>query len=167
MNINDKDNEFIDIVDNILGNKEFKTLKNIEHHGVNRFDHSVKVAYYSYKVAKFLNLDYHKTAKAALLHDFFLSDDNRTVKERIISTFVHPKKAVQKSEEYFNLCPKEKNIIEGHMFPINYRVPKYAESWVVNIVDKSVAIGELSQKFGYKLNYATNLFLLFLINYIR
>ena len=44
------------------------------------------------------------------------------------------------------------------MFPINYRVPKYAESWVVNIVDKSVAIGELSQKFGYKLNYATNLF---------
>ena len=91
MNINDKDNEFIDIVDHILGNKEFKTLKNIEHHGVNRFDHSVKVAYYSYKVAKFLNLDYHKTAKAALLHDFFLSDDNRTVKERIISTFVHPK----------------------------------------------------------------------------
>ncbi len=167
MNINDNDNEFIEIVDHILTNEEFKKMKEIEHHGVNRFDHSLKVAYYSYKLSKFFKLDYHKTAKAGLLHDFFLSDEGRTLKERIISTFVHPKQAVSKSLEYYRLTKKEINIIEGHMFPINFHIPKYAESWVVNIVDKIVSIDELSRKFGYRLNYGTNLFVLFLINYLR
>ncbi|MDD2181623.1 MAG: phosphohydrolase [Bacilli bacterium] len=167
MNINNDDNEFIYIIGHILKNKEFNSLKNIEHHGVNRYDHSVKVSYYSYKISKFLKLDYHKTAKAGLLHDFFLSDEDRTAKERFISTFVHPNKAVENSIEHFDVSEKEINIIQGHMFPLNYHVPKYAESWVVNIVDKSVSLKELSKKFGYKLSYSTNLFILFLINYIR
>ncbi len=167
MNLYDKDNEFISIVEHILNNDEFKTLKNIEHHGINRYDHSLKVGYFSYKVAKFLKLDYYKTARAGLLHDFFLSDAKRTVKDRFVSTFVHPKHAVSKSCEHFNVCEKEINIIKGHMFPFNYHIPKYAESWVVNIVDKVVSTKELSKKFGYKVSYATNLFVLFLINYIR
>lgn len=167
MNLNNADNEFIYIINHILKNEEFKALKNIEHHGVNRYDHSMKVAYYSYKVSKFLKLDYHKTARAGLLHDFFLSDEDRTTKERIISTFVHPKKAVQNSIDHFNIDEKEVDIIKGHMFPVNYHVPKYAESWVVNLVDKTVSLKELSYKVGYKLSYSTNLFILFLINYIR
>ncbi len=167
MTVDDRDNEFITIVDHILKNEEFKLLKDIEHHGVNRFDHSVKVAYGSYKISKFLKLDYQKTTKGALLHDFFLSNHTRTAKERLLSVFIHPKKAAQKSVEYFDLSEKEINIIQGHMFPINYHVPKYAESWVVNLVDKTVSLKELSKKFGYKVSYATNLFILFLINYIR
>ena len=167
MKINQDDNEFNEIVNHILINEEFKKMKEIEHHGVNRFDHSLKVAYYSYKISKLLKLDYCKTARAGLLHDFFLSDESRTIKERCLSTFVHPKQAVSKSLEYYNLSKKEINIIEGHMFPINFHIPKYAESWVVNIVDKVVSMKELSHKFGYRLNYATNLLILFLINYIR
>ncbi len=167
MNINNKDNEFIYIVENIIENENFQSLKDIEHHGINRFDHSVKVAYYSYKASKLFGLDYYKTARAGLLHDFFFSEKERSTKERFISTFVHPKKASENAVEYFNVSEKEMNIIEGHMFPVNYHVPKYAESWVVNIVDKIVSLRELSQKVGYKLNYATNLFVLLLINYIR
>ena len=53
------------------------------------------------------------------------------------------------------------------MFPINLSVPKYAESWVVSIVDKIVGTYEFSRKFGYKLVYATNVLMVFLLNSIK
>ncbi len=96
-----KDKNYINIVDNILDNEEFNKIKTIEHHGTTRFDHSVRVSYYSYKLAKMFRLDYKEVARAGLLHDFFLSDEDRNVKDRFISTFTHPKKAVENSDAYF------------------------------------------------------------------
>ena len=52
---------------------------------ITRFDHSMKVSYYSYKVAKLLHLDYRQTARGGLLHDFFLSPEVRSKKERFVS----------------------------------------------------------------------------------
>lgn len=161
------DREYSQIVYHILINEEFNKIKQIEHHGVTRYDHSLKVSYYSYKIAKFLHLDYKEVARGGLLHDFFLSNEDRTKKERFVSTFVHPKKAVKKATENFDLGEKEIDMIRTHMFPVNIAVPKYAESWIVSFVDKAVAIAEFSKTFKYRLAYMMNIYFLFLLNYIR
>lgn len=163
----EKDIEYKEIVSHILTSDEFNKIKKFEHHGVTRFDHSLKVSYYSYRLAKTLKLDSEEAARGGLLHDFFISSDDRTSKERFVSTFVHPKKAVANANNVFNISEKEKDIIRTHMFPINLAVPKYAESWLVNIVDKIVGIAEFGHKFGYKLAYVANVYLLFVMNNIK
>lgn len=163
----EKDLKYIRIVKHILNNEEFRKIQKIEHHGITRYDHSLKVSYYSYKVAKALKLDYKQVARGGLLHDFFLSDDDRTLKDKFLSTFVHPKKAEQNAIEYFNVNEKEADMIRSHMFPINLTIPRYAESWIVNIVDKVIGIYEFGMKFSKQIRYASNLYLLFLINMLR
>ena len=155
------------IVNNILDNDEFLKIKKIEHHGISRFDHSLKVSYYSYKIAKAMHLDYEQTAIGGLLHDFFLSPENRTQKDRMKSVFVHPKQAVAMAKSQFELTKKEEDMIRSHMFPINLSVPKYAESWIVSMVDKCVAANEFAIKFRFRLKYAYNLFLLFAISIMK
>ena len=157
----------MNIVGNILDNDEFNELKNIEQHGTTRFDHSVRVSYYSYKISKFLHLDYIDTARAGLLHDFFMSDQDRNAKDKFLSTFTHPKEVVENADRVFGINEKEKNIIRAHMFPINLTLPRYAESWIVSLVDKVVGTYEFSKKFGYaarKYGYAVNLYILFILN---
>jgi len=166
MKLSDKDRTYNSIVNDILNNEEFNKIKSIEHHGVSRFDHSVKVSYFSYKLAKILGLNYEEVARAGLLHDFFLND-NQTTKEKITSTFVHPKKAMKNAVDHFNVNEKEQDIIKSHMFPLNASVPKYAESWVVNVIDKVVGTYEFTKKFGYKLVYVANLYVLFFMNVIK
>lgn len=163
----EKDMEYKNIVNHILNNNKFNEIKKIEHHGTSRFEHSLKVSYYSYKIAKCLKLDSDEVARGGLLHDFFLSDEDRTTKDRVISTFVHPKKAVENAEEQFSISDKERDIIKTHMFPVNLSLPKYTESWIVNFVDKVVGFSEFCHKFGYKLAYVANVYLLFLINNIK
>ena len=68
------DGEYNQIVYDILNNEEFKKLKNIEHHGMTRYDHSLRVSYYSYVLAKKIGLDYVLVSRAGLLHDFFFND---------------------------------------------------------------------------------------------
>ena len=163
------DKRYMSLVSDIYYNNEFNKIKKIEHHGVTRFEHSLKVSYYSYKISKILKLDYKDVARAGLLHDFFFSDEERNAKDRIVSTFKHPKISVLNSRLYFNLNSKEIDIIRCHMFPVNLKLPKYAESWIVCFVDKGVAMYEFCKKFItiFKLKYATNIYLLFLINFFN
>ena len=162
-----QDLEYLGIVKNIMENKQLNKIRNIEHHGVNRFDHSMRVSYYSYKIAKALHLNYVETARGGLLHDFFLSPVERTTKDRLVSTFVHPKKALETAKSEFALSLKEQDMIRSHMFPINLSVPKYLESWIVSGVDKVVAVNELSLKFKFKLRYAYNILLLFMLSFAK
>lgn len=164
MNFVNNDVDFISIVSDILNNKEFDKIKLIEHHGITRYEHSLKVAYYSYKIARNIGLDYVTTARGGLMHDFFLSDDNRTTFDRIKSTFIHPKYAAIHSNDIFGITKREYDIIRTHMFPVNIAIPKYAESWLVNFVDKTIAAIEFSSKYKKKLSYAINLFFILLIN---
>lgn len=167
MNYIKTDEHYKSIVEDILENDEFNKIKDIEHHGVTRFDHSVKVSYYSYKISKALGLDYLQTARGGLLHDFFLSEEERTTKDRLVSTFVHPKKAVEKAQEQFNLTKKEADMIRSHMFPINLSVPRYLESWVVSMVDKWIGLMEFNKKYSYQIKTVMNLYVIFLINNMR
>lgn len=137
------DIEYRNIVSDILENEEFKKLEDIRHHGSNRLDHVIRVSYSSYKKAKKLGLDYKSVARAGLLHDFFL-DSNEHIKKskRVKLLYKHPKYALTNALKYFELNDKEKDIILTHMFPIGFNIPKYIESWLVDIVDDYIALME-------------------------
>ena len=142
-----KDNSYYNVVNDIIYDNNFIKLDNDKHHGISRLEHSQRVSYYSYKITKFLRLNYKDTARGALLHDFYLNED-LTEKQLKISAFVHAKKALENSDKYFYLSELEKDIIYKHMFPLNItRIPKYMESWIVSSVDKIVAVYEFSLSF--------------------
>lgn len=167
MNSHKEDLEYMQIISSILENENFNKIKEFEHHGITRFEHSLKVSYYSYKIAKKMGLNYEETARGGLLHDFFYSPDERDVKERLISTFVHPKKAVSTAKANFELTRKEEDMIRTHMFPVNIAIPKYMESWVVNLVDKTVAISEVATFFKNRMSYVYNLSAILIFSLIK
>lgn len=142
----ENDNEYYVLIRHILNNSEFQKIGTCIHHGTTRLDHSLRVSYYSYLIAKRLKLDYESTARGGLMHDFFYNENGGITKDGIKSTFTHNKKALSNSEKYFGLNYKEKDIIEKHMFPINIKFPRYKESFIVSIVDKIVSIMELNRK---------------------
>lgn len=170
MNTKYNNEEFNKIVLHILEDKDFQKLEEIRHHDSNRLQHSLKVSYYSYRIAKALHLNYDEVARGGLLHDFFIE---RTVnfenpKDKVLLyTTKHPMLALQNAEEHFEITEKEADMIKCHMFPLDFRIPKYAESWIVNLVDTGVSTFEFSKKFGYKFSYAINLYLLFLLNMMK
>ena len=161
-----KDKEYKKIVKDIFRNTEFKKLYNIEHHGISRMEHSIKISYYSYIIAKKLKMDYISVARGGLLHDFFLNGDERNSKERFLDTFTHPTLALKTTKENFEINKIEENIIVSHMFPIYLSIPKYKESFLVNLVDKVIGLKELIKgfkcKFVYKFKY-TYVFALLLL----
>ena len=162
----EKDKKYNSIVSHILNNEEFNQIRGIEHHGTTRYDHSLRVSYYSYKVTKALKLDYKETAIAGLLHDFFLSK-NLNVTDKLTSMFEHPKLALENAENHFYLSDMQKDIISSHMFPlIPNKPPKFLESWIVSMVDKGAAVYEfwysISRRFKFKFENAMILALFFL-----
>ncbi|MEE3342894.1 MAG: HD domain-containing protein [Bacilli bacterium] len=160
-----RDLRFNRIVDDILNNEKFKKTANYRHHGITRYEHSLKVAYHSYIIAKKLHLNYKAVARAGLLHDFFINEDLSPKKQKF-SMFFHPYYSIENSTKYFELTDMEKDIIITHMFPtLPHKIPKYLESWLVSIVDKIVATNEFYTSYAkvhlYKLSnlYLVTLFL--------
>ena len=49
------------------------------------------------------------------------------------------------------------------MFPLTLKPSKFAEGWIVSLVDKGVGIFE----FGLKFRYAISLWMIFTINIIK
>ena len=160
-----KNNEFNRLIKNIVSNDEFKKTKKITHHGITRYDHSLRVAYFSYIVTKALRLDYKETTTAALLHDFFI--DEVKEKNAIAKLRQHPKFAVENARKYFEISEKQEDIIKTHMFPVTFTPPKYLESWIVDIVDDIAAIYEKTYSVKKEIQAATTFILILVINFIK
>ena len=147
-----EDKEYLNIVEKILNNEEFKKRNTYKHHGEKTvYNHSLEVSYLSYKISKKLGLNYNDTAIGGLLHDFYYEDWHITKKERNILKkhgFVHARQALENTKnifpEYLNY--KTQDIILRHMFPLNIIPPKYLESWIVSISDKIVSIELIKNK---------------------
>ena len=160
-----KKSEFYRIVDPILNHKEFRELKTITHHGITRYEHCLRVAYYTYLVTSFLHLHYKEATEAALLHDFFTDE---VVEENFIKRLTnHPNIAFLNASKYFKLNKMQEDIIKTHMFPITLTPPKYLESWIVDIVDDIAAVYEKVFSVRKELSAATTFLFLLLINYMR
>ena len=145
------DNEYGSIIKDILENKEVMKLKDTKHHDNNRLRHSLRVSFYSYKIAKKLHMNYKSIARAGVLHDFYFEQINEMDKFRDkfrMYRIEHTRIALRNSEKYFELSKLEKNIILSHMFPCNLTLPRYKESWVLCIVDKCVSTYEFINLFA-------------------
>jgi len=160
--------EYFSLVQDILDNDEFQKLSDIVHHGSNRLDHCLRVSYWSYLVSKALHLDYEKVTRAALLHDFFFEVNEKAKQKDRISTLIkHPTYALENSLKYFELTEMEQDIISTHMFPINFRIPKFIESWLVDVIDDVVAIYEKSYIVRKQLSASMSFLFIVIINYLR
>ena len=154
--------EFNQIVEDILKHEEFLKLQHELHHGISRFEHSVRVAKMAYRMSKKLGMDYERVTRAALLHDFYTDED--TLKYNAKQTLkTHPSIALDNAKKYFDLDKMQENIIEAHMFPLTKKIPAYKESWLVSGADKVVATHEM---YRYKAQMALGIWLIFIFNMI-
>ena len=153
---------FKDIKKEIIIDDKYQSLKKDYHHGLNRYLHIMHVAKISYYISKCLKLDYISTTRGALLHDYFNESDYLD-KKGLEKPRIHPFLSLNNAKKNFKLNIKEENIIISHMYPIGKIKPIYPESWIVTIVDKSVATYEYIR---YKYKDKLVLHLIFLINFL-
>ena len=159
------EDEFFLLIDPILENKEFQKTKEIVHHGITRYEHLLRVSYYSYKITKILHLNYQETTRASLLHDFFMEETKEDSKVQALRR--HPQYALEKASKYFDLSAREKDIIKTHMFPITFTPPKYLESWIVDFIDDIAGIYEKCYSVRAEMRAAATFLMIFVFNYFK
>ncbi|MFU2221574.1 HD domain-containing protein [Streptococcus pluranimalium] len=147
----EKDAEFMELVGHLIDHPRFQKLDGIvQHHHSTRMEHSINVAYTSYKIAKKFGWDKESTARGGLLHDFFYYDW-RVTKFNKSHAWVHPRIAVRNAKKLTPLNKKEEDIILKHMWGATVAFPRYKESYIVTMVDKYWAIKEATIPMRSKL----------------
>ncbi len=163
MNINQSE-DFNSLIEDIIKNNKFKSLNKELHHGISRYDHSMRVAKWTYKICNLFNSQKtDEITRAALLHDFYIDKDLASEKgyEKLGE---HPSVALENSLKYFDLNEVQQDIIKSHMFPCTKVIPKYKESWLVSGVDKAVSTYEMLR---FKASLYVGIYFLFLFEIIR
>lgn len=156
--------EFYSIIKDIVDNNKFNKLNKELHHGITRYDHSMRVAKWTYNVCHLFNKEnISEVTRAALLHDFYIDKDLKS-KRKYQKLGEHPNIALENSSKYFELNELQEDIIKSHMFPCTLVIPKYKESWMVSLIDKAVSTYEMIR---FKLSLYTGIYLLFLFEIIR
>lgn len=156
---------YYDIYDEFNNVNKFRELKSIPHHGNNRLDHINRVAKLSFRVSKYLNLDYVSCTRGAIMHDFFTLEDINKNKNKLKSFLKkHPSEALNNSKHYFEVNDIEEDIILSHMYPITKEKPEYIESKVVCICDKLVSIYEFIR---FQINFSMYAAMLFCFKFMK
>lgn len=115
--------------------------------------HSVAVAYFSVRLARFLHLHVREREmiRGALLHDYFLYDWHIKDPKRPAHATHHPLAALKNAERDFTLTDVEKDVICKHMFPVTPKPPRCREGWMVTLADKGCGLYEtLCRKNAYR-----------------
>jgi uncharacterized protein len=137
-----QDIEFMAYVGTLINHPRFQKLDAIvQHHHSTRLEHSINVAYTSYRISKRFGWDAKSTARGGLLHDFFYYDWHET-KFNKSHAWVHPRIAVRNARKLTDLNKKEEDIIIKHMWLATIAPPRYKEGYIVTMVDKYWAIKE-------------------------
>jgi uncharacterized membrane protein len=148
--------EYYEAIDDIYEHDEFLKLKEFFHHNSSIYVHVHDVAYLSYRICKYLNLDYRSAARGALLHDFFLynwrNHDLPDLPRDKFHGIEHPAIALANAQKHFSLNEIEEDIIKKHMWPLTLVPPKYKESLIVSFADKYLSSKEFISEFRKKRN---------------
>ena len=115
-----------------------------QHLNTSRLDHCINVSYFSYRICKKFGWDYRSAARAGLLHDFYLYDWRVEKRPEGRHVSAHAKVALENSKKITSINEVEADAIEKHMWPLTIRLPRYKESYVVNIVDTFCAAYEFT-----------------------
>ncbi len=147
------DNDYYEIVKDIIETDEFKKRKNYRHHGeISVYEHSLSVSICSYNFARKINsifrreiVNENNMAIAGILHDFYYNDYTKSKEKKSLFKkhgFVHAREALENSREKFPQYMNDhiENTILRHMFPLNITPPKYIEGWIIVFVDKIVSL---------------------------
>lgn len=135
------DTEYYLLIADLLEYEEIQNLKKFRHHIMTtRFQHCLNVSYYQYKLCRLFRLDAKSAARAGLLHDLYFYDTKG--KPSVRHSQHHPEIALENAEKLFELNDKERDMIKNHMFPMTFAKPKYAETYLITIVDKYCAVME-------------------------
>lgn len=140
---------FESCLEQIGSHERYAELKDyIQHGNTSVFEHSVNVAYCSFRTAELLGINSHKEEliRGALLHDYFLYDWHQKDSTHRLHGFKHPFSALKNAENDFELSSREKNIIVRHMFPLVPIPPNCLEAWIVCLVDKYCSLLETFYK---------------------
>ena len=144
-----------EIIKELNKNGRLSLMKSHYQHGnTSVYEHSLKVADTSLRIAKILRLkiDNYSLIRGALLHDYFLYDWHEKDKCHRWHGFKHPKTSYYNASNDYQLNDKEKNIIIRHMFPLTPIPPFYKESWIVCLADKYCALKETLAPLLTKIN---------------
>ena len=119
------------------------------HHGrITTLDHSLFVAYWSYRAARKFGWDEHAAARGGLLHDLYLYDPADASAHPGNQCLDHPVFALRNAQA---LCPdlsdREANAIVSHMFPLAVHLPRSRVAIAVNLADKLCATIEVAQLY--------------------
>lgn len=152
-------NDWFLIVKDILVNEEFQKRRLFKHHEKSVWDHSIEVSFKAYKYSFHFNADRRVCALGGLLHDFYpyawlyseeLNNYDSSYLKRLYKKesffhkhgFTHAKEAYENYLKYFKKYEDKKvsDCIIKHMFPLNIKLPKYRESWLVSLADKASSL---------------------------
>ena len=128
--------EFLSLTRELLDSDQVRMMGRWKHHGpVTTLDHSLFVAFSTYRWAKRLHLDVRTAVRGALLHDLYLYDSHDKTAHPGNQCFDHPRFAARNAAALTPLTPKEQNIILSHMWPLGGAFPRSLEAWTVDLVD--------------------------------
>ena len=141
-----REREFIDLTRELLDSEPVRMMGRWKHHGpVTTLDHSLFVAFSTYRVARLLRMDVRAAVRGALLHDLYLYDSKDKSAHPGNQCLDHPEFALRNAAA---LCPdlsdKERNAIVSHMFPLAVHLPRSRVAVAVNLADKLCATLEVA-----------------------
>lgn len=163
------ESEYFGYVRDLLGDRTVLSLSGFRHHiGTTRFQHSLNVSYYNYKLCKLLHLDARSAARAGLLHDFFFY--RRKDHEKLMRSHSeeHSLTALYNASEMFSINELECDMILNHMWPMTHRLPRHRETYIITLVDKFCAVAEVAvsacRVTGRKMRLASAFGLMVMLN---
>ena len=127
--------EFQSHVEDLLSNSQVRRLDlQLQHFKYTRLRHSMDVAYRCYFFSRLLGWKHSPSvARGALLHDFFFLEQGMHCLSLYRS---HPKIALENARGITSLTPLEQDMIEKHMFFVNFAWPSCKESALLILMDQ-------------------------------
>lgn len=138
---------FYAFISDIINSDSVQELKNYTHHySTTRFQHSLNVSYYNYKLCQLFRLNARAAARGGLLHDLFYYNRRDYIRSKgeCFHNARHPQIAFENAVREFDVSDLEKDIILKHMWPMTpLSLPKHRESIIIVLVDKYCATLEI------------------------
>ena len=108
-----REREFLSLTRELLDSKQVRMMGRWKHHGpVTTLDHSLFVAFSTYRVARLLHLDVRAAVRGALLHDLYLYDSKDKSAHPGNQCFDHPRFAARNAAALTALSEKERNMVD-------------------------------------------------------